>query len=140
MKGKSKPKLGQWIGNRLYLTDDEKKLIIQYFLNGNESRRSVYARYTGYDEEHGKISKWMRKFDIEDKCVKISKFVDMSKRKTEVNKAPEDFETLKLKKRIEELEKQLHTAEMKAVAFSTMVDIAEREFNIPIRKKHGTKP
>lgn len=137
MKGKSKSNLGQWIGDRLYLSDDEKKLIIQYYLTGNESKRSVYARYTGYDEEHGKISKWIRKFNMEDKCVKINNFVDMSKRKTE---APEDFETLKLKKRIEELEKQLHSAEMKAVAFSTMVDIAEKEFDIPIRKKHGTKP
>lgn len=52
----------------------------------------------------------------------------------------DDFETLKLKKRIAELEKQLQTAEMKAIAFSTMVDIAEKEFNIPIRKKHNTKP
>jgi hypothetical protein len=37
------------------------------------------------------------------------------------------------------LEKQLQTSEMKAIAFSTMVDIAEKEFNIPIRKKHNTK-
>jgi hypothetical protein len=51
----------------------------------------------------------------------------------------EDFETLKLKKRIAELEKQLQISEMKAIAFSTMVDIAEKEFNIPIRKKHNTK-
>jgi hypothetical protein len=29
---------------------------------------------------------------------------------------------------------------MKAIAFSTMVDIAEREFNILIRKKLNTKP
>jgi hypothetical protein len=29
---------------------------------------------------------------------------------------------------------------MKAIAFSTMVDIAEKEFNIPIRKKYNTKP
>jgi hypothetical protein len=33
----------------------------------------------------------------------------------------------------------LQTAEMKAIAFSTMVDIAEKEFNIPIRKKYNTK-
>jgi len=31
-------------------------------------------------------------------------------------------------------------AEMKAIAFSTMVDIAEEEFKIPIRKKFNTKP
>jgi hypothetical protein len=34
----------------------------------------------------------------------------------------------------------LFTDNMKAIAFSTMVDIAEKEFNIPIRKKYNTKP
>jgi transposase len=36
--------------------------------------------------------------------------------------------------------KQLRDAELKAIAFSTMVDIAEKEFKIPIRKKLNTKP
>ncbi|MBE7511155.1 MAG: hypothetical protein HS118_13380 [Bacteroidia bacterium] len=44
------------------------------------------------------------------------------------------FENLQLKRRIAELEKQLKEAELKAIAFSTMVDIAEKEFKIPIRK------
>ncbi|MCO5233419.1 MAG: hypothetical protein M9888_06755 [Chitinophagales bacterium] len=33
-----------------------------------------------------------------------------------------------------ELEKQLKDAELKAITFSTMVDVAEKEFKIPIRK------
>jgi len=33
------------------------------------------------------------------------------------------------------LEEQLKTSEIKAIAFSTMVDIAEKEFKISIRKK-----
>jgi hypothetical protein len=57
-----------------------------------------------------------------------------------VNSDDESFEQLQLKKRIAELEKQLKDAELKAIAFSTMVDIAEKEFNIPIRKKFNTKP
>jgi transposase len=60
------------------------------------------------------------------------------KRKEKENEC-QDFETLTLKKRIAELEIQLQTAEMKAVAFSIMVNIAKKEFNIPIRKKHNTK-
>ncbi len=51
----------------------------------------------------------------------------------------DDFETLQLKKRIAELEKKLKDADMKAIAYSTMIDIAEKEFNIPIRKKYNTK-
>jgi len=57
-----------------------------------------------------------------------------------VNKSEDTFENLQLKKRIAELEKQLKSAELKAIAFSTMVDIAEKEFKIPIRKKLNTKP
>ena len=38
------------------------------------------------------------------------------------------------------IENQLKDAEMKAIAYSTMVDIAEKEFKIPIRKKYNTKP
>jgi len=57
-----------------------------------------------------------------------------------VNNSDELFENLQLKKRIAELEMQVKDAELKAIAFSTMVDIAEREFKIPIRKKLNIKP
>ena len=103
-------------------------------------KREVYSRYTGYSTENGKITKWMRGFGIVDKHVKITNFENMPTKKKDIEPGSEDFETLKLKKRIAELEKQLQTAEMKAIAFSTMVDIAEKEFNIPIRKKYNTKP
>lgn len=139
MKKESKSILGQWISNRLYFSDDEKRIIIKDYLSGHDSKQSVYERYTGYPSEHGKITKWMRELGIEDKFVKNTNFVSMPTRKKDKEHNSEDFETLKLKKRIEELEKQLQTAEMKAIAFSTMVDIAEKEFNIPIRKKHNTK-
>lgn len=140
MKEESKPSLGQWRNNRLYFSDHEKKLIIEDYLSGNETKQSVYSRYTGYPSENGKLNMWMRKLGIEDKFVKNVNFDSMPKRKKEVEVESDEFETLKLKKRIEELEKQLQTAEMKAIAFSTMVDVAEKEFNIPIRKKHNTKP
>lgn len=45
------------------------------------------------------------------------------------------LEQQQLNKRISELEKQLKDTEMKAIAYSTMVNIAEKEFNISIRKK-----
>jgi len=140
MKEENKVILGQWRNNRLYFSDHEKKLIIDDYLSGNETKQSIYSRYTGYPAENGKIGMWMRKFGIEDKFVKNTNFVSMSKQKKQQQEGSDDFEMLKLKNRIADLEKQLQTAEMKAIAFSTMVDIAEKEFNIPIRKKHSTKP
>jgi len=44
-----------------------------------------------------------------------------------------------LEKRIKELEKQLEMAQMKNVALNTMIDIAEKDYKLEIRKKSGPK-
>lgn len=42
-------------------------------------------------------------------------------------------------KRLKELEKQLEDAQMKNIALETMIDIAEEQLRISIRKKSGPK-
>jgi len=80
----------------------------------------------------------MREYGYSDKR---PNFVSKTKQmKDKTNLSSESFENIQLKKRIEELEKQLKDVEMKAIAFSTMVDLAEKEFKISIRKKFNTKP
>jgi hypothetical protein len=81
----------------------------------------------------------MNKFGISEGSRKSTKFDLMAKSKKKTDSEDVDFEKLQLQKRISDLEKQVQVAEMKAIAFSTMVDIAEKEFNIPIRKKFNTK-
>jgi len=56
---------------------------------------------------------------------------DMSSKERADNKA--------LEKRIKELEKQLELAQMKNVALNTMIDIAENDYKLEIRKKSGPK-
>lgn len=127
-----------------YFTDAEKHLIIQKMLETGCTKRDIWEKYTGQEEEHGQLLRWMRKLGYDDSIpTRRSNFVPKPTRmkKKKQDKSPDDsFENLQLKKRIEELEKQLKDAEMKAIAFSTMVEIAEKEFNIPIRKKYNTKP
>lgn len=119
-----------------YFTDSEKHHIIQEYLRLKCSKREIWQKYTGSPNEHGHLLMWMRKLGYNTKPIqRRNKTSDMKKQKAE-----ENFENLQLKKRVEELEKKLKEAEMKAIAFSTMVDIAEEEFNIPIRKKYNTKP
>ena len=55
------------------------------------------------------------------------------------NQEPNNEELQALKKKVAELEKQLKYQEMRADAYDTMIDIAEKKFNIPIRKKAGAK-
>ncbi|MCZ2130885.1 MAG: hypothetical protein LC109_11570 [Bacteroidia bacterium] len=132
-----------------YFTVEEKHKIIQELIATQCTKVEIWEKYTGEEEEHGQLLRWMRQLGyntgIKTRIPNIvSNLYPMAQKKTKpdkpVNNDEESFENLQLKKRIAELEKQLKDAELKAIAFSTMVDIAEREFKIPIRKKYNTKP
>ena len=131
-----------------YFTEQEKHQIIKELMSSYCTKQYIWEKYTGSPEEHGQLKKWMRQlgYDTSDKTRRLS-FVKnqnvMAMRKESekaIDKASKSFEILQLEKRVLELEKLLKDVEMKAIAYSTMIDIAEKEFNIPIRKKINTKP
>ena len=121
----------------------ERHNIIQEVLSSNCTRVEIWRKYTGQNEEHGNILRWMHQlgypYELVRRRITFGRNVDLMTQKKPAQ-SEETFEILQLRKRISELENQLKDAEMKAIAFSTMVDIAEREFKIPIRKKLNTKP
>jgi len=126
-------------------TISERHKIIQEAMTSRCSKVEIWKKYTGSSEEHANILRWMRQlgYDTDNLSRRITfgeNISLMAKKQTTTTKEEESFEILQLKKRIYELENQLKDAEMKAIAFSTMVDIAEKEFKIPIRKKLNTKP
>ena len=51
----------------------------------------------------------------------------------------EQQEQAALKKRIKELEAQLKQERLRSLAYDTMIEVAEEELGIEIRKKSGTK-
>jgi len=125
-----------------YYSKAERHFIIHEYLTTGYTKVEIWEKYTGKTEEHGQLLRWMRNlgYDNSNK-IRRSKFGEKINlmTKKESNKAIttgiDDFEVLQLKQRIAELEKKLIDADMKSIAYSTMVDIAEKEFNIPIRKK-----
>lgn len=125
-------------------TISERHQIIQEMLSSQCTKREIWEKYTGQSEEHGCLLKWMRQLGYDEYSSRRFNFdgnnLLMTNKKKTLQIGEESFEILQLKKRVLELENQLKDAEMKAIAFSTMVDIAEKEFNIPIRKKLNTKP
>jgi len=132
-----------------YFTEDEKHKIIQELISTQCTKVELWEKYTGEEEEHGQLLRWMKQLGYNTGIKTrrpniVSNLYPMAQKKMKpdklVNNEDESFENLQLKKRIAELEKQLKDAELKAIAFSTMVDIAEKEFKIPIRKKLNTKP
>lgn len=81
------------------------------------------------------LYKWINKYG--DSILGEQLGVVMSKKTPTPTEKPLSNTASAMEKRIAELEKALFVAELKAELFETMVDIAETELKIPIRKKYG---
>lgn len=76
------------------------------------------------------ISKWVKKYSSD-----FSAMEDLQPKTSNTN-----FEAPSAKSNKEnELQKQLEEAKRKIICLETMIDIAEREIGVDIRKKSGTK-
>ena len=141
----SKSKVISGLSERRHFSLSERHKIIQEVISSGSTKQQIWVKYTGKEHDHGQLIRWMRALGyIAEPPLRRPNFVQnkmlMSKRPPPEELPIDSFEYLQLKKRLAELENQLKDAEMKAIAFSTMIDIAEKEFNIPIRKKANTKP
>ncbi|GET21566.1 hypothetical protein [Prolixibacter denitrificans] len=84
------------------------------------------ARRKYHIKGHTTVLKWIRKFGNE--------------KVYSVGMEPDDkISKTALLRRIKELEKQLEDEKLRSEGFSQMIDIAEKQFHIPIRKKSVTK-
>ena len=120
----------------MFIYQTEKKL--KYY----DQVIEIYKRtgYSGYriaklnlvPLERSTIERWIANFVSKDGRVKPQTVMQSNQ---ETNKEELDA----LKKKVAELEGQLKYQEMRADAYDTMIDIAEKKFNIPIRKKAGAK-
>lgn len=128
-----------------FFTEEEKHQVIQELLTTKCTKQAIWTKYTGQEGEHGQLFRWMRElgYPLDNnyrKSTLVANNFMARKKKIESDGEEDTFESLQLKNRIKELEKQLKEAEIKAIAFATMVEIAEKEFKISIRKKFNTKP
>ncbi len=110
------------------LPDDLKFQVVQEYLNGELSQRSLMLKYNFGGKQC--INNWIRKFGAEKS---ITLFPMAKILKQTINK---DY-SLELK--IKKLEEDLKREQLRTKALSTMIDIAERELKVDIRKKSGAK-
>ena len=129
-----------------HFSEEEKLKIIESYLHSGLSKKAIWKKYTGQDSDHGLLLYWMYKYGYisankKENVIFTSKKQKMNPQAHQQSmESASDFEHLQLKRRISELETQLHESEMKAIAWKTMVEIAEREFHINIKKKFNIKP
>ena len=112
-----------------YYSNSFKLAVVEEVLSGKLTKEQARKKY----ELGGNsaVLNWMRKFGL-------SEYRQMPASFEPMKEAPKANDTA-LEKRIKELERALEDAQLKAEGYSRMIDIAERELKISIRKKSSTK-
>jgi len=114
--------------------------------NKNQGEYSVtFKRWISREIESGKISvrEAIERYEIAREVKTIYDWIHIYGLGKELSLSimtPEEkLEKASLEKRIKALEKALDLAKLKNIAIETMIDVAEEQFNISIRKKAGPK-
>ena len=82
---------------------------------------------------------WLYKYLNERVCVSLQPETDNESDMSKKSKQQLEDELKEMKAEIKRLQEALEMEKLRSKAFDTMIDVAEANFNIPIRKKAGTK-
>lgn len=110
-----------------YYSDEFKKTVVDEVLKGVLSKEE--ARFKYGIKGNSAVLNWIRKFEG-------NKFNTMKPKKTPLksNKSTEELEAENAR-----LKQELGMEQLRTRALNVMIDIAEKQFKIPIRKKPGAK-
>lgn len=113
-------------------TDELKLRVVKEYFTTCISQRELKLKYgfTG----NSTLYKWIDKFDIpkpDDRTLKLQEAMSKEIKKSRLE--------LDQEAKIKKLESELAYEKLRTEALSTMIDIAEGQFKIAIRKKSGPK-
>ena len=110
-------------------SEEFKRKICQEYLTGDEGLSFLERKY---NLGNSRISAWLKSFGLEKKRpVYVSSCIMPAKRDPDIQ--PEDSASVKL------LKKQLEDALLEKELYRKMIEVAERDLKINIRKKSVTK-
>lgn len=115
-----------------HYTDEFKYRVVQEYLNTELSQVAIQKKYG--IKGSSCILNWRRKFGFEEpnnEQIKIRQVMSKESEKTTYER--------ELEKKVRELQQLLEYEKLRTTALNTMIDIAERELKISIRKKSGAK-
>lgn len=104
-----------------------KRSIVTAILQGRMTLQEACVAHKIKDKQH--IKRWIHEFKRENADLTVIALPIMSKKHPSAHQSEE----------VKALEKALAMAHLKIAALETMVDIAEQQFKIDIRKKSGAK-
>ena len=113
--------------------DEEKRKIVTEYYQDREPAQAVVERYKLSSKYV--LYSWMDKF-LHEESIPLPD--NKSEEEMAKKKNPEErIKELEAEKK--RLEKDLELEKLRSKAYDTMINLAEEIFNIPIRKKSGTK-
>ena len=114
-------------------SEEFKWQVVQEVLQGKLTKTEAKIKY-GIKGKSA-ILQWMRKFQGDSILSEKERVILLPMKEL----TAEQQRIQELEKELEKLRKQLEYAEIKAETFEKVIEIAERELKIDIRKKSGTK-
>ena len=115
-------------------TDEDRIAIVSEYVNGHVPASKIIEKY--HLSSRQILFNWMDKFVNEKELVSLPDETNPSD--PMAKKSPED-RVKELEAENKKLQKALELEKLRSKAYDTMIDVAESTFNIPIRKKPGTK-
>ena len=119
--------------------------IIEEQLTTDLSNADLWEKHTGSREEHGTLNRWRKQLGYpplyrRERFTFRKEFTPlMSRKKSTPSNSASEEDVASMHERIRLLEAQLKEAQLKAEGYELMIEIAEKELKIPIRKKSDTK-
>ncbi|HET9571159.1 MAG TPA: hypothetical protein VFP20_07110 [Bacteroidales bacterium] len=115
--------------------DEAKLAIIRDYMENHLSPEDVLLKYHLNDKYL--FYQWVGQYLSKSLSLSDSKEMDTDMKKVKDNIAT--LSDLEKDLRIKSLEKALEQEKLRSRSFEVMIDVAEKQLNIPIRKKAGTK-
>lgn len=112
--------------------DELKMSIVQEYLSTSQSQAEIISKYKLGSKNS--INKWMRIFGLNSPNEEAIKLDAIMRKESLITP-----EVQELEHRIKALERELAFEKLRSKALNTMIDIAEQELKISIRKKSGVK-
>jgi transposase-like protein len=115
-----------------HYTDEFKFKVIQEYLNTDITFEGLKKKHS--IKGNSCIPNWMRKFgtsEVTEEQINLQRTMSKEKEKTPRER--------KLESKVKELEQALEQERLRTLALNTMINVAERDLKISIRKKSGTK-
>jgi hypothetical protein len=121
------------------ISESERREIIEEYLKGGRTKQEIWQHYTGKMEEHGQIIRWMRQLGYLENSLPARPLPVRPLSLPIMPSSKPQPSTEELQKKIKQLEQQLLDSQLKEEAYRRMIDIAEKELKVSIRKKLNTK-